>query len=116
MLGTGIFVTKDLAANKPALVKAFLAATAEGAEETIKDPDAAVAAIVKYRPEADREILTEGVKVLSKFIRTRNSEKLPLLAMAKEDWDETTKNLVTYLDMPSSFKSDAFYTNDLIAK
>jgi len=114
MLGVGVFVTKDVAANRSKLVKAFLAATAKGAEDTIQDPAAAVAAVAKLRPDSDTELLLEGVKNLAKFIRTPNSASMPLLAMAKADWEETTKNLVTYLDLPPSMKSDAFYTNEFL--
>ena len=51
---------------------------------------------------------------LAKFIRTPNNASMPLLAMAKADWEETTNNMVTYLGLPPTVKSDAFYTNDFL--
>ena len=114
MLGVGVFVTKDVATNRSKLVRAFLAATVKGAEEAIKDPPGAVAAVAKLRPDSDTALLLEGVKNLAKFIRTPNSASMPLLAMAKADWEESTNNLVTYLDLPPSMKSDAFYTNEFL--
>lgn len=44
-------------------------------------------------------------------VRTPNGTNLPLLAMAKADWDFTASNLVSYLGMSPALQSDAFYTN-----
>jgi len=111
MLGTGLFVTKDTAAKRSDLVKRFLAATVKGTQEAIQDPAAAVASIVKFRPEGDPDIMLVGMMGVVKYIRTSNSTNLPLLAMAKADWDTTTSNLVNYLGLTSTLQSDAFYTN-----
>jgi len=111
MLGTGLFVTKETAAKRSDLVKRFLAATVKGTQEAIQDPAAAVASIVKFRPEGDPDIMLVGMMGVVKYIRTSNSTNLPLLAMAKADWDTTTSNLVNYLGLTSTLQSDAFYTN-----
>jgi NitT/TauT family transport system substrate-binding protein len=114
MLGIGLFVTKETAAKRPKLVKGFLAATVRGSKETMDDPQAAVAAVVKLRPEVDQQFLLDGIKNLSAHIHTRNSANLPLLVMAKPDWDETRSNLINYLEMPRTLDSEAFYTNDFL--
>jgi len=114
MLGIGIFVTKETAAKRPQLVRGFLAATARGVQEAMDDPQAAVAALVKQRPEADPQFLLESVTKIPAHIRTKNSANLPLLAMAKPDWDETRNNLVNYLEMPRTLESEAFYTNEFL--
>jgi NitT/TauT family transport system substrate-binding protein len=115
MLGIGLFVTKETAAKRPQLVKGFLAATARGAQEAMDDPQAAVAAVLKLRPDVDPQFLLDGANKLSAHIRTKNSANLPLLAMAKPDWDETRHNLINYLEMPRTLESEAFYTNDFVA-
>jgi NitT/TauT family transport system substrate-binding protein len=114
MLGIGIFVTKETAAKRPQLVRGFLAATARGVQEAMDDPQAAVAAVVKLRPEVDPQFLLEGVTKIPAHIRTKNSANFPLLAMAKPDWDETRNNLINYLEMPRALESEAFYTNDFL--
>lgn len=114
MLGVGIVVTRDFLTSRPKLVRAFLAATAKAAQEAINDPPAAVAAVAKFRPDSDAELLLEGVRNLAKFIRTPNNASMPLLAMSRPDWEETTSNMVNYLDLPPTLKSDAFYTNDFL--
>jgi NitT/TauT family transport system substrate-binding protein len=111
MLGTGLFITKDTAANRPALVKRFMAATVRGVQEAIEDPAAAVASTVKFRSDGDPGIMLVGMMGVVKYIRTPNSANMPLLAMAKADWDATTNNLVNYLGLSGALKSDAFYTN-----
>lgn len=114
MLGVGIVVTRDSLTSRPKLVRAFLAATAKAAQEAINDPPAAVAAVAKFRPDSDAELLLEGMRNLAKFIRTPNNASMPLLAMSRPDWEETTSNMVNYLDLPPTLKSDAFYTNDFL--
>ena len=116
MLGTGLFVTKDTAAKRPALVKRFLAATVKGVQEAIDDPAAAVASIIKFRPEGDPDIMLVGMMGVVKYVRTPNSANMPLLAMAKADWDSTTSNLVNYLGLSCALQSDAFYTNDFLPR
>jgi NitT/TauT family transport system substrate-binding protein len=111
MLGTGLFVTKDTAAKRPALVKRFLAATVKGVQEAIDDPAAAVASIIKFRPEGDPDIMLVGMMGVVKYARTPNSANMPPMAMAKADWDSTRSNLVNYLGLSSALQSDAFYTN-----
>jgi NitT/TauT family transport system substrate-binding protein len=115
MLGVGIFVTKETAAKRPELVKAFLAATAKGAQDAIDDPRAAVAAITKARPDADPDFLLDGVNNLAKFIHTKSSANLPLLVMSKSDWEETRRNLIDFLDLPPTLNAEAFYTNDFFS-
>ena len=114
MLGVGIVVTRNSLTNRAKLVQAFQAATSKGAQEAINDPPAAVAAVAKFRPDSDTELLLEGVRNLAKFIRTPNNASMPLLAMARADWEETTANMVNYLDLPPTMKGDAFYTNDFL--
>src|SRR5262245_39649106 len=114
MLGVGIVVTRNSLTNRTKLVRAFLAATSKGAQEAINDPPAAIASVAKFRPDSDTELLLEGVRNLAKFIRTPNNASMPLLAMSRPDWEETTSNMVNYLDLPPTLKSDAFYTNDFL--
>lgn len=111
MLGAGIFTNKKVSDADPQLVKGFLAATAKGLAEALKDPNAAIEALMKARPDSDRDFMSAAMNSLGRFVHTPNTQSKQLLWMAKEDWDEASKNLVTYLDVPSSFNADAYYTN-----
>ena len=62
MLGGGIFVHKKTATEKAQLLKGFLAATAKAFDEAMKNPEAAVDALVAARPGADKELLLEQLK------------------------------------------------------
>jgi NitT/TauT family transport system substrate-binding protein len=114
VLSIGIVVSKDTLANHPSLVKRFLAATVKGIEDSIKSPEAAVDAIVRLRPGADREALLAGASNLGAFVHTKSSEALPLGSMADQDWEAGRRILVEYLGMSESVASSQLYTNALL--
>jgi NitT/TauT family transport system substrate-binding protein len=114
ILGIGVVVKRDTLARRGALVKGFLAATVQGIEQTIRSPDAAADATMKARPSADRDALTEAAKKLGAFVHTANSASQPAGWMAREDWEESKRILVNYLDMSDSVSTDSLYTNSFL--
>jgi NitT/TauT family transport system substrate-binding protein len=56
LYGNAIIANTDWAAENPDLLRAFLAAVAEGWRGAIADPDAAIAALVERNPAADAEL------------------------------------------------------------
>jgi NitT/TauT family transport system substrate-binding protein len=114
MLGAGIFLTRETAAKRPKLIRAFLAATVRGFEDALEDPIAAVDAEVRARPVVDREFMLAGMQSLRNYMRISSTTTLPTLAMTKEDWEKTRNNLVEYLNLSPSTTIDAFYTNEFL--
>lgn len=117
MLGGGLFVAKKTAAEKPALLRGFLAATAKGFEEGLKDPEAAVAALVAARPGSDRELLLEQLRRTPPYLHTKNSAGKGFGYMALADWEQT---LVLMKQAFESFKAELkpseVYTDDFLPK
>jgi NitT/TauT family transport system substrate-binding protein len=111
VLSVGIIVNKDTLAKRESLVRRFLAATVKGMEDTINSPEAAVDAIVKLRPGADRDALLAGARGLRDFIHTENSTGMPLGTMADKDWEASHRILVDYLGMSATIPASALYTN-----
>jgi NitT/TauT family transport system substrate-binding protein len=114
ILSIGVVVSKETLAKRAPLVKGFLAATVKGIEEAIRSPGAAVEATMKVRPDADRDALLEAAKKLGLYVRTANGASLPLGWMAKQDWEESRRILVTYLEMSESLPADSLYTNSFL--
>lgn len=56
IVGRGIIVSEKTAEEKPALVKAFVRAMAEGTKDAAEDPAAAVAALTKFDPLIDTKL------------------------------------------------------------
>lgn len=113
-LGTGIIVSKDTAAKRGDLVRAFLRATVRGAEETEKNPDAAIDAIVAMRPNSDRAILAEEYGHLHEFLHTKNSDGHVYGWMAPADWAQTRDILIKYFELPASIQTTDLYTDDFL--
>ena len=114
MLSTGVIVGKDTLAKRGNLVKGFLAATVKGLDEMLQSPEAAVDVTMRQRPGADRDALLYVAKALGGFMRTENSAGKPPGWMAKEDWAESRRLLVTYLEMSDAVATEALFSNDYL--
>jgi ABC-type nitrate/sulfonate/bicarbonate transport system substrate-binding protein len=69
---TPVLVTTEATlAKDPALVRAFLAATAAGYEQAAADPAAAAAALTDAVPEADRQLVDASARFLAPFYLDR---------------------------------------------
>jgi NitT/TauT family transport system substrate-binding protein len=115
VLGIGVVVNKDTLTKRAPMVRGFLAATVQAIEEALRSPQTAVEATVKARPGADRDALLEAAKKLGGFVHTASSASQPLGWMAKEDWEESRRILVNYLDMSDAVAADSLYTNALLS-
>ena len=115
MYSVGVIVSKDTLDHKAALVRSFLAATAQGFAEAEKDPAAAVDAMIAARPASDRDLMLEEFKRTAGYLHTANSAGHPFGWMARADWDQTRALLTKYFDMSPAVPTEALYTNDLLA-
>jgi NitT/TauT family transport system substrate-binding protein len=111
ILSIGIVVSKDTLAHRTPLVKGFLAATVKGIAESIRNPEAAVAATMKARPNSDPDAMMEAAKQLAGYVQTAHSKNRPYGWMAKEDWEESRRILVQYLGLDKSVQIGSLYTN-----
>jgi NitT/TauT family transport system substrate-binding protein len=107
--------TKEIDGN-PDLVKRFVQATLKAIEATKAEPDAAVAAAVKAKPQADAELMKAQLKVSLTLLPSPSSPDAPLGEMAPADWQRTLDLMKQYQDVTTDRTADSFYTNDFIAK
>jgi NitT/TauT family transport system substrate-binding protein len=116
VLGNGFVVARETAKAKPDLLKRFLAATAKGYDEGLKDPEAAVDAMLVARPMVDRELQLRQLKVLPPFLHSQRSAGHPFGWTAAEDWQQTYELLQKYFGMEEKIEVGQVYTNDLVTE
>jgi NitT/TauT family transport system substrate-binding protein len=63
LYGNGIIVNPDFARFSPKAVAGFVKGTIRGIQETLRDPDAAVDAVIKRNPIAKRDVELERLKL-----------------------------------------------------
>jgi NitT/TauT family transport system substrate-binding protein len=66
LYGNAIIVNPKFAAEKPEVVKKFLAAFLKGLKETVKNPDASVASVLKRNDVAKKDVELERLKMALK--------------------------------------------------
>jgi ABC-type nitrate/sulfonate/bicarbonate transport system substrate-binding protein len=99
--------------RRPEVLRAFLAATARGYREAMKDPSAAVDALMEASPELDRDLVTRSAEYLS----TRYAEDPA--AWGHQDrtvWARFTTFLRRAGLIEGSFDVSAAYTDDFLPK
>jgi NitT/TauT family transport system substrate-binding protein len=113
-LGIGLFVTKDTAATKADLLRRFMVASIQGADDVAKDPAAGVEAIMKAHPEVDREVITHEMEMLPPYLHTPHSAGHEFGWVAPEDRQQTVGILEQYFGLPPGLSPDQLYTNDFL--
>jgi NitT/TauT family transport system substrate-binding protein len=116
VLGNGFVVTRETAKAKPDLLKRFIAATGKGYDDGLKDPEAAVDAMVAARPMVDRELQLRQLKVLPPFLHSQRSAGRPFGWTAAEDWQQTYELLQKYFGMEEKIEVGQVYTNDFVTE
>ncbi|RDJ26810.1 sulfonate ABC transporter substrate-binding protein [Bosea caraganae] len=111
LVGFSIVVNDQTAASKPDLVKRFVKATRKSFEEALKNPDAAVAAAVKVKPELDPKVVRQQMDVSLAKLESANTAGKPLGVGAVADWDNTLNLLKTYQKLETTKTGSDFFTN-----
>lgn len=118
-VGYCISTHKDTIANKPDLVKRFVAATLKSYAEAEKDPDAAVAAIADIvggtmaedeGKAQSRAVLDVTLGIL--YSAANNEKKLGLNVAS--DWEGMVDLMKKYNDLDPKADPKSFYTNEFI--
>lgn len=116
LVSSGIIVQKDTLKDNPAIVRRFMAATSKAVEAAVRDPTAAVDAMLKTNPKAGkRPTLVEGFEQTIPFYKDDGKTTQPL-RVSDQLMTDTVSNLVEYGGLNPAAKSDPtkFYTNDYL--
>jgi NitT/TauT family transport system substrate-binding protein len=117
LVSSGIIVQKDLLKSKPDLVKRFMRASTRSLEEAVKNPEAAIDAMLKAQPKSGvKDTALVGLKnTIALYHGPDNPHDRPFRVGAK-NMAETMQLLLDYggLDKSTAGKPEDYYTNDYL--
>ena len=108
MISSGIIVNSETLKSKPDMVKRFLRATTRALEESEKNPEAAVDAMLKANAKAGvRETLIIGLKQTTALYHTKETAKERPLRVSMSDVRESLDLLAQYGGLDPATKGKA---------
>ncbi len=114
-LGFGLFTSKKMIDTEPDLVKRFTAAVIDATDQAVAHPKEAVDSMMKLFPDADREYMELGFKVVTESLHTPASKGKPTGCVVPEDATQTIDLLTKYAGLkPGDLKPTDFYANDYL--
>ena len=111
-VGLSVIAHHDTIKENPDLVKRFVSAMRKSYEEALKDPDAAIAAAVKSKPDVKADVLMGQLKVDLDLLESPASKGKGIGYAAAEDWERTIQLLKDYRGLKTDKSASEFYTND----
>jgi len=115
IVGMTILTTGNTIKNKPDLVRRFVKASVRSWEEARKNPNAAVDAAMKVKPDLNRQSTMDQMMVDFELLDSPNS-KGKIGMGAKADWDQTITLLKQYRELSTSEPWTSFHTNEFLPK
>lgn len=112
-LGLVIHVHKDTLAASPKLVQGFVRATQKAIAYAEKNPDEAIAALAKIKPDLDKDLAMKQLKAGLTLVRANGSAGQPIGWMNPADWDNTLKMGRDYSELKTEMKAADFYLNNI---
>jgi NitT/TauT family transport system substrate-binding protein len=113
IVGMTILTRGDTLKSKPDMVRRFVKASVRSWEEAKKNPNAAVDAALKVKPDLNRQSTLDQLMVDIELLDSPNS-KGRVGWGAKEDWDQTLALLKQYRDLQTNEPWTAFHTNEFL--
>jgi len=113
-LGLVIHVHKDTFDKNQKLVQGFIRATQKSIAYAEKNPDEAIAALAKIKPDLDRTLAMQQLKAGLNLVRAKDGESRPIGWMNPADWEMTLDMAREYQELKTDMKPADFYTNALI--
>ena len=115
IVGMTILTTTSTIKNKPDLVRRFVKASVRSWEEAKKNPNAAVAAAMKVKPDLNRQSTLDQMMVDFELLDSPNS-KGRIGMGAQADWEQTISLLKQYRDLDTKEPWTTFHTNEFLPK
>jgi len=115
IVGMTILTQEATIKNKADLVRRFVKATARSWDETKKNPEGAVDATMKVKPDLNRASQLDQLKVDIELLDSPNSKGRTGWG-DQRDWDQTIALLKKYRDVATDKPWTAFHTNEFLPK
>jgi NitT/TauT family transport system substrate-binding protein len=114
---SGVIVRKELVKSNPDLVKRFMRAATKSMEAAMKDPDAAVDAMLKASPKAGvKESMVTGLKQATALYKAPGEPQGKPYRVSAKTMNESFQMLLDYggVDKATAGTAEAYYTNDYL--
>ena len=113
-MGLAVHTSTETLKARPEVVRRFVAATIRSFQAGIKEPEAAIEAGIKVKPDManDRDLAMEQLKVGIGLMRSKATEGMPLGRFAEQDWADTLAAMKEYQALETTMTAGDFYTND----
>lgn len=115
-LGLVISAHTDTVKSNPALVQKFIRATQKSIAYTEKNPEEAIAAIAKIKPDLDKDLALKQLKAGLSLQRASGSAAQPIGWMNPDDWSRTLKMAQDYQELKTDMVATSFYSNQFVGK
>lgn len=115
-MGLAIHVHNDTLKDKPKLVEGFIRATRKAFEDAEKNPEAAIEAGLKVKPDMDKAMALKQLKAGLQLVRSKSAPTAPIGFMPAADWQMTLDLMKDYQELKTDLQASAFFTNDLQPK
>ena len=115
IVGMTILASNATIKAKPDMVRRFLRASVKSWEEARKNPDAAVDAAMKVKPDLNRQSTKDQMMVDFELLDSPNS-KGRIGRGAEADWNQTIELLKKYRELETKETWTAFHTNEFLPK
>jgi NitT/TauT family transport system substrate-binding protein len=113
-VGFTLLAHTDTIREKPDLVRKVVAASLKGFEDALKEPEAAVRALLKLAPLADAEVVRRQLAVDLALLFSKANTQKRLGWGPPEDWEATLEVLRKYRGVETALPATAFYTNEFL--
>ena len=115
-LGLVIHVHKETLEKSPKLVQGFVRATQKSIDYAEKNPEEAIAALAKIKPDLDKDLAMKQLKAGLTLVRANGGASQPIGWMNPADWDNTLRMGREYSELKTDMKATEFYVNNLTAR
>jgi len=113
-MGLAIHATRDTLSRNPDMVRRFIRATQRSFEAGEREPEAAIASVMRVKADMDRALSLAQLRAGLPLVRSARGQQRPIGWMAPEDWAETLALMKEYQELRTELNADAFFTNALL--
>jgi NitT/TauT family transport system substrate-binding protein len=113
-VGITIHTHEDVLAENPDLVRRFVKASVRSWQAALDDPEAAVEAALKVKPDLNRESTLKQLQVDLGLLFSPNTEGHGIGYGAEADWQHTKELLAEYRELETDREASSFYTNEFL--
>jgi NitT/TauT family transport system substrate-binding protein len=115
-VGITIITQESTIRDKPDLVRRFVKAAQKSWEEAKKNPEAAVEAALKTKPDLNKESTLKQLEVDLDLTESPATKGKGIGFGAASDWEQTKQLLAEYRDLKTDKPASAFFTNEFLPK